>query len=86
MSWIMKSDKNWVQQHGELKTGGWYCRQTKSPINQVTIGRSIHVLGMPGGFGEVRQVKHLYCTGCNPHFQPPRHGTPVQEIDLVEVT
>lgn len=85
MPYIPKRDADWLKEHGEYKEGGWVCQKTGKDINQVTVGRSIHIGKMMGGFGEVRNVIHLYCTGCNPDFKPPTHGTPIQEGDLVEV-
>lgn len=85
MPYIPKLDAEWLKAHGEQGKGGWVCRKTGEPINQMTVGRSIHIAGMMGGFGEVRDVMHLYCTGCNPDFKPPAHGTPIQEDDLVRM-
>lgn len=85
MASIPETDAKWLKEHGEQGQGGWVCKATGKSINQITTGRSIHVHGLGGGFGEVRQVMHLYCTGCNPDFKPPEHGTPIQEGDLIEM-
>ena len=85
MAHIPKIDAEWLKEHGKQGVGGWVCKDTGKPINQITTGRSIHTHGLCGGFGEVRPVMHLYCTGCNPDFRPPEDGTPIQEDDLVEM-
>ena len=85
MPYIPKADATWLKEHGERGEGGWVCKKTGEPINQITTGRSIHVHGLAGGFGEVRDVMHLYCTSCSPDFRPPESGTPIQESDLVKM-
>ncbi|MEK7536100.1 MAG: hypothetical protein AAB590_03770 [Patescibacteria group bacterium] len=86
MAWLLKSDKKHMHKHAEMneEKNGWQCKKTKKPINTVRTGRSIHVAGFSGGFGEVRQVDHLWCTGCD--TQPEiRYGEPIQENELVEI-
>ncbi len=86
MAHAIQTDLTWLDEHGvnDPKTG-WTCKKTGADINAVRTGRSIHYFGISAGGGEVRQVLHLYCTGCNPNFEPPPYGTPIQESALVEV-
>ncbi len=37
-----------------------------------------------GGPGEVRTVTHVACMNCDPKVEPPEHGTPIYEDELVE--
>ncbi len=82
---ISKEQLTWLEGHGRCDETGWVCQTTGADINAISTGRSIHWLGMCGGGGEVRRILHLYCRECNPKFQAPTYGTPIQESDLVEV-
>lgn len=86
MAWVSKEQWQWLESHGRRNETGWACRKTGADINALESGRSVHVFGMSAGFGEVRPVLHLYCTGCNPDYQPPPYGTPIQENELLSAS
>lgn len=86
MAYVSKQDADWLKEHGMQSENGWMCKKTGKPIYYSISKRSIHTHGLNGGPGEVRDVMHLWCTGCNPNFQPPAHGTPIQENDLVTMS
>ena len=82
---IPKEDEAWVKKHAEYEgPKGWKCKKTGARILYKRTGRSIWIARLNGGFGEVRQIRHLYCPECQPDFQPPAPGTPIQEDDLVQ--
>lgn len=88
MPFVSKTDLQWLEGHAvqDPATQGWTCKETGADINAISTGRSIHSNLIRGaGSGEVRRVLHLYCRGCNPKFEAPTYGTPIQEGDLVEV-
>lgn len=88
MPFISKTDLEWLKVHAvqDHTTKVFTCRETGADINAISTGRSIHSNLIPGvGSGEVRRILHLYCMGCNPKFQTPSYGTPIQEGDLVEI-
>ncbi len=84
---VIKSQMDWLKEHarfhGSDKT--WYCKITNKPMLVHPIGRSIWERPFSGGFGEVRQVNHITCSGCDPNPNLPTHGRPIYEDELVEV-
>ncbi len=84
MAWILREHSAWLKEHGRQDETGWVCQTTGADISFFESGRSIHDFGIGAGSGEVRPVLHLYCTGCNPDYQPPPYGTPIQESELLE--
>jgi hypothetical protein len=83
---FIKSEVEWLKKHGRRDDkGSWWCKETGKPINTAIVGRSIHLAIMPGaGYGEVRQVVHLACSGCEPDKVPPELGTPIIDAELTE--
>lgn len=88
MPFVSKTDLEWLKGHAvqDPKTKGWTCKETGADINAISTGRSIHWFGTSVGGGEVRRILHLYCRGCNPKFEAPLYGTPIQESELCEVS
>ncbi len=82
--WVIKSQHTWMKAHatrGEDKT--WRCNETGKELIIETTGRSIWAEGLPGGYGEVRPVAHIYCPACEPNFKLPNYGKPIDESELI---
>lgn len=83
---FIKREVEWLKQHARRdEDGAWWCKETGAPIQVAEVGRSIHFSFMPGaGSGEVRSVTHLACGKCDVGKVPPKHGTPINDNELVE--
>lgn len=83
---FIRSEVAWLKEHARRdEEGAWWCKETGQPIAIANVGRSIHFSFMPGaGSGEVRTVTHLACSSCDKDKMPPRHGTPINDDQLVE--
>jgi hypothetical protein len=85
MSYIPKSDFDWLMEHAERGTDDVIrCKKTGAEIKQVITGRSIWTRPFSGGSGEVRQVIHPFCPSCGEEPNIP-YGTPIYEDELREV-
>lgn len=83
--YLPKSDRDWIIKHAEQRKsdGLWVCKTTGETIDVTVVGRSIWHRPFMGGSGEVRQVGHLSCPGCNPNFTAPDPGTPIYGEELI---
>ncbi len=85
MSYI-KREVAWLWEHAkEDANGAVWCKKTGAPIQTAKVGRSIHDgIFANSGSGEVRQVIHMACAGCDPGKTPPRYGQPILESELTD--
>lgn len=86
--WCIKDQLNWLRDHAEWDPTSRHqvCRETRVPIEGVTIGRSVHTMpDILAGDGEVRAVSHWFCPAHGGVPSVP-HGTPIAEDNLVQVS
>ena len=82
MAWCTKDSVDKIVTRG---VDHGVCKVCGELVLIVGTGRSIHVFGMLGGFGEVRHVGEAYCPKCDRRPEPPAYGTPIQESLIVQV-
>jgi hypothetical protein len=85
--WCIKSQMNWLKGHAEWDQvhKRQICKVTKTPIEGVKIGRSVHTEpDFLAGSGEVRAVIHWFCPD---HGGMPaiKHGDIISEENLIDV-
>jgi hypothetical protein len=84
---ISRSTRAWYKEHAEWdeKKGGGVCKETKRPIMQKNVGRTVWDQdGDPCASTQgVVLVAHLWCSA---HQEEPqiREGAPIIEGELVE--
>ena len=86
MPLVVKSDLEWLEKHAtwDDEEGAWKCNTTGEFVDAYSVGRSWwDGPGRCGGSGEVKQVLHLNCPGCNPDYKPPNNGSPIRPNQVV---
>jgi hypothetical protein len=80
---LRKTDVTWLREHADQRGHEWFCKTTGAAIQTARTGRSIWLRPFDGGYGEVRDVDHLWCPSCTPE---PRveYGTPIYADELVD--
>ncbi|MDD2657279.1 MAG: hypothetical protein PHD04_01280 [Candidatus Pacebacteria bacterium] len=80
--------KKFIENHAKQGTGGWVCKTTDAPIQQITVQ---HTTGSPafepGDLGVQNvDVQHLWCPKCGKKPDAKKlQGSHIAEMNLVRL-